>query len=72
MILSEAPIGSLLAIGSMPELPLMRERGICEGTHVRVVSKSRYGTLKIQVDSPKLPEILVRTLTADKIQVESV
>ena len=69
MVLAEAPVGSACCIARMPETSYTRERGLKVGTTLKVISRSSYGTMRVQLQEGNQPELLVRTLVAETIDV---
>lgn len=69
MVLADAPIGSACCISQLPETTYTRERGLKVGTTVKVISRSSYGTMRVQLQEGNQPELLVRTLVAETINV---
>lgn len=69
MVLADAPVGSACRISGMPETSYTRERGLKPGCTLKVISRSSYGTMRVQLQEGNQPELLVRTLVAETISV---
>ena len=69
MVLADVRPGTDCCIAKMPESTYTRERGLTVGTKLKVISRSSYGTMRVQLQEGNQPELLVRTLVAETIDV---
>jgi len=70
MVLAEVPTLTPVVVLSIPQASLLRNKGIEEGTPVVVLSRSSYGTMKLQIDDSELSETFIGTTIAEKITVQ--
>jgi len=70
MVLAEVPAFTPVVVLSIPHTSLLRNKGIEEGTPVVILSRSSYGTMKLQIDDSELSETFIGTTIAEKITVQ--
>lgn len=70
MVLAEVPTLTPVVIVSLPPTSLLKNKGIEEGTPVLILSRSSYGTMKLQIDDPELSETFIGNTIAEKITVQ--
>lgn len=70
MVLAEVPALTPVVVVSMPSASVLRNKGIEEGTPVVILSRSSYGTMKLQIDDSELSETFIGTTIAEKITVQ--
>ena len=70
MVLAEVPAFTPVVIVSIPDTSLLRTKGIETGTSIVILSRSSYGTMKLQIDDPELSETFIGTTIAEKIKVQ--
>lgn len=69
MVLSEVPALTPVVVNDLPNATILRTKGIEEGTPVVILSRSSYGTMKIQIDDSELTETFIGTTIAEQIHV---
>jgi hypothetical protein len=69
MVLAEVPALTPVVVSSLPYATILRNKGIEEGTSIVILSRSSYGTLKLQIDDSDLSETFIGTTIAEKIHV---
>jgi hypothetical protein len=68
MFLAEAPLNTACQITDMPDNEYVRERGLTIGTKLKVLSRTSYGTMKVQVQDSDY-RLQFRSIVAEKITV---
>lgn len=70
MVLTQVPSLTPVVVVSLPESSLLRRKGIDKGTPIVVLSRSSYGTMKLQIDDTEPNETYIGTTMADRIIVQ--
>lgn len=69
MVLADVPTMTPVVVNTLPDATILRNKGIEEGTPVVILSRSSYGTMKLQIDDSELTETFIGTTIAEQIYV---